>query len=1081
MSALAPSLRQVLEATGYLSNGQPAAPSVTLATHSPVELDDRTPRSTHAGSRMRLPSFGPEAWWQSNPESSLGGGNAGDLTVYFKFAEEPAKAPVAEWQQEIWNRGFSPLLWIVSPDRIELYNGFGYPRGPDKATENRLETFHLLDAELARLDTLAGRLAMETGQFWRQEEACVDRSNSVDRRLLDDLDHLERDLVQDNLGRSEAQALIGQSIFTQYLIDRKIVTEQHLKTLCGYNDLPAILSDHTAAGRLFDWLRATFNGDVFPSPDRSTRGQAPEPVPAAGHLGRMARFLTAQDPSTGQMSLFPYRFDVIPVELISSIYEQFVHSSAADSAGVAEASSARREGVYYTPLAAVSLVLDEVLNGLTGHERVLDPTCGSGVFLVEALRRLVYLKADGTRPNRDMIRKTLYEQVYGVDLSEAAVRVTAFSLYLAALELDPDPQPPQALRFEPLAGRTLLVGDAFDTAIRPTRQAATTKGAALDKFDVIVGNPPWSYRGKEGTAARRTRNSRAPRQPRGQGLDFVARARDFAHDKTRFGMILSATPFFSRSTTGAEAAHHLVESLAPVTLVNLSDLSRWLFPKANMPAIALLARHRAQRADRMTLVQAPWSPAGEQGHTIEIAPSDITTLPVASWKRNAGLFKAAFLGRRHDLLLLDELWEKSEPLKARLSALDTRLSVGLTKGNRSRDAAWLKDLPFAGTNDIRPFSVPDDLPPFDLDRAQWPRQREIYTAPLLLVKEFLRGGPRPVVAVAERDVVFTGTCFGVSFSGAPPETAYVVAGILGSALASWYLLMTGSTFGLWIQRVMSGDVAAMPMPDLAEAVESRAGKRIVQLVRGFHQEPPEPQDRETLDNAVFDLYGLDEADRIVVRDGLFRASWQWKKGRLESAAPAESGDLQSYTRAFLFEMDAWLSVSNRRRLRAEIYKVPPKAPYRVIRFVFEDMPGPSVVEVLPPDGPLSTVLERIGERTQVPITETLVGQRHLRVHAQDEVSIIKPAARRNWLGVCGLEDADAVVKDAISGSRTIRVRSSNANGLQETMLRSADGTSSRASTAFVPASTQATTLSASWPDTCCPATPTPRSRESTDT
>ena len=82
------------------------------------------------------------------------------------------------------------------------------------------------------------------------------------------------------------------------------------------------------------------------------------------------------------------------------------------------------------------------------------------------------------------------------------------------------------------------------------------------------------------------------------------------------------------------AARTVIESLAPVTLLNMSDLSKWLFPKAKYPAMALFARHRERPVDRLTLVQARWSPAGERSHTIEVAPSDISTLPIASWKRN---------------------------------------------------------------------------------------------------------------------------------------------------------------------------------------------------------------------------------------------------------------------------------------------------------------------------------------------------------------------------------------------------------------------------------------------------------------
>ncbi|MCY3840784.1 MAG: N-6 DNA methylase [Gammaproteobacteria bacterium] len=965
MSELAAPLRHALEATGYLSNGQPAAPSVGRRDLA------RSPQHD----AVRLPSFEPDVWWRSNAERHRPSADF-DLKVYFKFAEEPDAVPVAEWQQEIWNQGFAPLLWVVSPNRIDLYNGFGEPSRT--AEDNRLRTFTLLDAELAKLDALAGRLTMETGQFWHLAPT-VNRTTTVDQRLLRHLAALERNLVRDDLPRDEAQALIGRSIFAQYLVDRGSVTQEA--------SLADLLRDGERATQLFDSLRDAFNGDMFP-PTEAT-------IPDPRYLDAIAEFLEGTDPETGDPSFFPYRFDVIPVELISAIYEQFVHAAEA-SADHPSKTSAKKAGVYYTPVAAVSLVLDEVFEGLAGDESVLDLTCGSGIFLVESMRRLVHLRSGGAKPAREVIRRVLYEQIHGVDIMPEALRIAAFSLYLAALDLDPDPG---SAKFEPLIGRTLRVGDAFDIDFGDKR------------FDVIVGNPPWSFRGQQGTRARRARSSNKTRQPRGESLDFVRRAMAFAHDRTKFGMILSATPFFSRSGTGIKAVQDIVEALAPVGLVNLSELSRWLFPKANMPAIALLACREEPRPDGMTLVQARWSPTGERSHTIELAPSDIATLPIPSWKRNAGLLKASFLGRRHDLLLLDDLWEKQAPLESRLEALGVHLHTGLTIGNRSRDASFLSDLPLVQQG-IRHFDIPCDLPPFS-GGAERPRDRAAFAAPLLLVGEYMQDGvPRPVAAVSERDLVFTNSYFGASFDKADSDAAFLVSAILGSALSTWYFLMTGSAFGVWIRRLMRADIVAMPTPDLQVAIAADEGKRVLELARTLHGSSPNESDWSALDNAVFDLYRLDEEDRMVVQDGLHRATWQWDEGRLASVAPAKHADLDSYARAFLDAMDAWLSGAGRRRMRAEIMDM--DAPLRVIRFVLEDTPGPpDAPKTVPADGPLGTVLSRIAQRAKVPVTDVLVGVRDLTVYADNEILIIKPAAARNWLGVQALADADAVVRDSV--------------------------------------------------------------------
>ena len=979
MSTQDQDLQDVLEATGYLANGEPA-PGVYLGDNA---------RTKH------FREFLPDALWRSNSA----------LTVYFKFVREVASnEEVAQWHRDVWNQGFAPLLWVISPQKIDLYNGFDQPRKTGDATAHLLRTFERVENALDRLDAYAGRLAMETGKFWQNEKG-VNRETSVDKRLLSQLAQLERGLVEAGLERLIAQGLIGQSIFIQYLIDREIVTKELLQSTYAQEAFPDILRDRPAMKRLFDWLRETFNGDMFPSQDSTALSN--------DHLSRVADFLEGTDSKTRQTSLFPYQFDVIPVELISSIYEQFAH------AGQSNSDTDSQKDVFYTKLPLVSLILDEITEGLTGEETVLDLTCGSGVFLVEALRRLVNLRSkERNEPlNRELIRSVLHQQIYGVDISDAAVRVAAFSLYLAALELDPDRQQLEELKFKPLIGKTLIVGNAWDVERTTAGRVALTEQGDIRKFDVIVGNPPWSFQGKEGTAARR--NRAAPQDvlsPRGESLDFVLRAMDFSSEETRFGLVLSAVQFFSQSNTGIAASRRLIEKLSPVTLVNLSNHSRWLFSRGKMPAMVLFARHRLSRRDEITAVQVPWSPTGLRTHTFEIARSDIITLPLTDWQRNPKFLKAAFFGSRRDLSLLDRIMSSHPTLEAQLDKLGVRFHSGLTFGNKSRDSSFLRGLPLLTKNDLHPFFVPDDLVSFNAAQAQWPRNRDIYRAPLLIVKEYLNQSPRPIVAVADRDTVFNNSFFGAAFIDSRPEIPYLLASILSSSLASWFFLMTSSSFGLSKRRIIIGDIKHMPVPDMKEVMFSKAGKYLARFSQELQESPHSVSDWRSLDDAVFDLYQFDEADRIVAQDGLFRASWQWRQDRDASVQPASVDHLWDYARTFLTAIDVWLSAANRRHMRAEVFNLPEHTPLRVIRFILEEGSGSSSPEVIRPQGSLKDILYRIGDHMEFPLACHLIGQRELRVHSTNEVVIIKPAARRHWMGVSALEDADSVILESLSQS-----------------------------------------------------------------
>ena len=945
-------LQHVLESTGYVLQGQRCAHGVR--TRSDAQKQRRGQR------------FSPDAFWESRSS----------LRVYFKSVRDDVPSEtIGTWRREIWNEGTSPLLWIVSPRRTVIYNAFGRPQPRDDADANRLETFENVASGLERLDSFAGQLAMETGQLWRNEPR-VNRKTGVEHQLLSDLGALERDLVSDGLHRNEAQGLIGSCIFTQYLIDRRIIDPDLLQEACGQPSLPLALGDPAATQSLFAWLSQTFNGDVFPM--RSAEASLASP-----HLERVAQFLQGIDPSSGRQSIFPYQFDVIPVELIGSIYEQFAHARSD-----VNATGPDRTRNCYTRPSPLSLVVDEVMREANGSESVLNIACGSGVFLVDTLRRLVRLRSKDAEPTREIIRSTLYEQVVGIDSDETAVRVAAFSLYLAALELDPDPTPPDALSFKPLLGTSLFVGDAKRVATDDKRpQGMTGSDGRARKFDVIVGTSPLDFKGHTGTQARQPLETPAiTRSAHGDSLEFVDDARKFAHQETRFGLILSALPFFSGSGSGQDPSQGLLQSLAPATLVNLSNLRSWLFPNTKMPAVALFARQRPeQHRDQLTVVQVPWSEAGVRTHTFEIVPADVLKVSLSSLQDRPELLKAAAFGRHHDLLLLDRLRNRHHTLEDQLDLLGSRLSQG---------------------------------PEFGM-----PRPRETNLRLSLGGEQYLKlvEGPRLVASVSDRHTVLAGDYSGTTLPRAHSASAHLLAAILKSALAPWFLLMTSPTLGLWISRLFVSDLNRFPVPDLRSAVDSESGRRVLGIASSLQERVPTESDWNELDEAVFDLYELDETERAVVRDGLARTGWLWQQGQRDSAAPAGVDDLRSYARAFLGTMDAWFSARNVRRMRAEIFELPASASLRVIRFVLEERPGPSILETLPVEGRLAAVMKQIGERLNVRLADSLASNQELRVHGSNEVVIIKPSARRHWMGVRALEDANAVVVKSFSGEGTRQV------------------------------------------------------------
>src|SRR5437867_3010128 len=112
------------------------------------------------------------------------------------------------------------------------------------------------------------------------------------------------------------------------------------------------------------------------------------------------------------------------VEVLSHLYQRFCQHGT---------------GAIYTPPFMASLMLDFALpyDKIVGDERILDPTCGSGIFLVGAFRRLVLLwrsKHNWKSPDVDTLKKILKNSIFGIELETDAADITSFSLALAVCD-----------------------------------------------------------------------------------------------------------------------------------------------------------------------------------------------------------------------------------------------------------------------------------------------------------------------------------------------------------------------------------------------------------------------------------------------------------------------------------------------------------------------------------------------------------------------------------------------------------------------------------------------------------------------
>ena len=703
----------------------------------------------------------------------------------------------------IWNFNETPIVIILENEDVEIFNGFCIDE--HKGLLKRIGGHEKLDD--------FGYFKLVTGKTWEDYSYDLTYLNRVDNKLLENIDAVQNELsVKYGLPRSVANALLGKIIFIRYLIDRKVkLCFEGISKVWTSEDFLISLDNQQRTYDFFEYLQDKekgFNGDLFPI----SKDEFDKISPSA--FGLLKRMLNGDEITTGQQSLFQfYDFSILPIEFISNVYEKFIGKD-----------NQAKEGAFYTPTFLVDYIIRETVDKKVNSSdsnfncRVLDPSCGSGIFLVEALRKIIekYIKVTGNNANtedfRAALKKLALDNIFGIDKDESAIQVAIFSVYLTLLDYL-KPAEIENFKFPNLLGTNFFKSDFFDLEQPFNEQLSISKIS----FDFIIGNPPWK-RGKSEQdplyvkyiekRSKKENKKDVPECKIGNkeiAQAFLLRCNDFSTGTTQCALIVTSKTLYNLQSV--EFRRYFLDNFVVDRVFELAPVRREVFEKSNKKAIApacILFYHDAKGSTTDANIIEHIAVKPSRFFTLfkifTINRTDFKRVQQVKLKEFDWLWKVLVYGSYLDFNFIKRLKDDYPTIK--LTMEKNNLSIGqgiMVGGGDENDASHLIGKRFIDTKtDIQRFWVnPENKKTMDIPVVHRVREAQLFNAPMLLMTGGTKNDLKSVAAVCYFDAIYKSSLTGIICNNHNSnELLRIISGILNSSFSAYYNLMTFSSSGI---------------------------------------------------------------------------------------------------------------------------------------------------------------------------------------------------------------------------------------------------------------------------------------------
>ena len=812
---------------------------------------------------------------------------------------------------KLWCLARPRILFLESPGELAVIDLAQRPLSNKKSKLDTLKTIKDI-SEVAQLLQKFNRDSVESGKVYEYNRF-GNLKHRADMSLISDLKTVRRELIEAGLDGEKvkyAHALIGRSIFIRYLEDRKIITKDYFDKVAGDNEewrvilekpvrweesdlsnlkvyYPRVLQNKDFTYKFFEMLSKDFNGDMFPNVEAEKENIKTE------HLTLIQGLLYGDTNTQQQLFFFSYKFDIIPLDLISAIYEEFYHTSSQKANA---ASQAHQAGAYYTPPVLAEFLISKVLtcSEIEKSPRIIDPACGSGIFLVEAFRRIVryQIRKKKRRLEFDELKEILKNQIYGIELNDEAARITAFSLYLAMLHyLEPtsiqehitnnNKLPPllNTSKKADLSYKTIIVGNAF-----------IESESYNESFDLVVGNPPWGSPGTQADVLIKKMHSEVihwceknsyPIGDTELSQAFLWLGQKLLKQEGSCAMLNPAGVLLKTSNTTLNFRKYFFGAVQLQEVYNFTQVRNFFFKGAKSPFVLLKFAKTRQAgkgvdywcAKQVTAIQNSQAVLFSKLDYNYIHNQDLTDQK--TWKIN-------WFGRNADVRFLKHLVQTHPPL----STFTKLHSVGYKVGNKSKPALWLKkyktiiNTTFSRYDEIEFQESPDYV-------ERHGKSTDCYEGIRIIIKEGIaqkKGINRgKIIARYDKEKYSFTSSFHVIKLKEDQEWQYkLLLGCLWSLFARYFFFIISAHWGVSHDKILLEERLIFPVELRFQNTQTKRIIEIVDKLMSYKPEKrsviyPENDSNHTikstrvkleaeLDKAVCDYYGFTIEQRDLIRD-----------------------------------------------------------------------------------------------------------------------------------------------------------------------------------------------------------------------